>query len=77
MSHETGKIEIIAYMKDQLVLKYQRFVRDKDKGKVFSIDYPDNVYWLARGLEPLRFDDAHLEPGRSVGEYALAHVSGC
>ncbi|OCC14466.1 Lysine 2,3-aminomutase [Dissulfuribacter thermophilus] len=58
MSHETGKVELLAVKDDDLILRYQRFVKTSDKGRIFSIKASNDVYWLDEQLNPLHFEDA-------------------
>ncbi len=61
MSHETGKLELLAVKDHDLILRYQRFVKSSDKGRIFSIKASNDVYWLDEQLNPLHFEDALKE----------------
>ncbi len=77
MSHESGKIELVATMGGQLIMKYQRFVRQQDQGRAFSIGDPDDVYWLDKHLNPLRFEGRRNETKSTVCQYSLPQASPC
>ncbi len=77
MSHASGKIELVAMMGSQLILKYQRFVREKDRGRVFTINAPGEVYWLDEHLNPLRFESSRSEAESSISQYRLSQPSIC
>lgn len=61
MSHETGKIEIVASANGELIMKYQRFVRDFDRSRVFTVKSHMEVCWLNEHLQPIYFVDSHEE----------------
>ncbi len=46
MSHATGKIEIVGFLDDQIVLKYHQAKNPKDLGRLFSLPYPEGSCWL-------------------------------
>ncbi len=55
MSHSTGKIELAAIVDNELILRYQRFVKFTDMSKVFKIPADADIYWLDDDLAPMRF----------------------
>ncbi len=46
MSHETGKIEILAVDDERIYLRYHRAKRAEDKGRFMVFHRDDNAYWL-------------------------------
>lgn len=46
MSHESGKIEILAINRNQVYLKYHRARDYKDEGRVMIFHRDDEAYWL-------------------------------
>jgi len=46
MSHETGKIEILAVDEERIYLRYHRAKRAEDKGKFMVFHRDDDAYWL-------------------------------
>ncbi len=46
MSHESGKIEILAVDEERIYLRYHRAKRPEDKGKFMVFHRDDDAYWL-------------------------------
>ena len=52
MSHETGKVEILAVDDDHIYLRYHQSKHAEDAGRFFIRKRDDNAYWLDQ-LEPV------------------------
>ena len=52
MSHATGKIEIVGFLDDQIVLKYHQAKNPKDLGRLFSLPYREGTCWLDNLTKP-------------------------
>ena len=56
MSHATGKIEIVGFLDDQIVLKYHQAKDAKNLGRLFALPYREGACWL----------DDLMQPGKST-----------
>jgi hypothetical protein len=62
MSHETGKIEILAVDEERMYLRYHRAKDPDDRGRFLIYRRNDDAYWLDR-LEPVPGTDTpEFEP---------------
>jgi lysine 2,3-aminomutase len=46
MSHETGKVEVLAVDDDRVYLRYHRALEPSEEGRFFSCRRDDGAYWL-------------------------------
>jgi KamA family protein len=56
MSHETGKVEILAVDNERMCLRYHRAKDPEDRGRLLIYKRDDDAYWLDQ-LEPLAGTD--------------------
>ena len=64
MSHETGKVEILAVDEDHVFLRYHRAKDPHDRGRFMVFQRNDDAYWLDQ-LEPAEGSDAPTFPPSS------------
>jgi len=67
MSHETGKIEILAVDDRHIYLRYHRARSAENRGRFMIYKRHDEAYWLDQ-LEPAAFDGAPVFPPPSLLE---------
>ena len=67
MSHETGKIEILAVDEQHIYLRYHRARHDKDRGRFMIFKRNDDAYWLDH-LEPAGGEETLVFPVPSLFE---------
>jgi KamA family protein len=65
MSHESGKIEILAVTADQILLRYHRAKNPDDRGRVLAFRRDDDAAWLDE-LEPWDRATANRSCGTSA-----------
>jgi hypothetical protein len=46
MSHATGKIEIVGFLDDQIVLKYHQAKDPEQLGRLFTRPWEEGACWL-------------------------------
>ena len=61
MSHESGKIEILAVDKDRIYLRYHRAKRDADRGRFMIYKRNDEACWMD-DLEPVGEETPRFAP---------------
>jgi lysine 2,3-aminomutase len=61
MSHETGKLEIVAVDEDNIYLRYHRAKREVDRGRFMICKRNDRACWM-NDLEPVNEDEPGFDP---------------
>ena len=64
MSHETGKVEIMAIDDDRIYLRYHQVKDPRDEGRFFICHRDDNAYWLDQ-LVPVDAEDPLIRNHRN------------
>ena len=61
MSHESGKIEILAVDAEHIYLRYHRAKKDADRGRFMIYQRNDEAFWMD-DLEPLNEETPRFAP---------------